>query len=256
MSRIYLILWVLFITYGKCEAFFDNNEVSINLGLRSYPFSGTVDAQFKSEKLLWDVREKARWKFSMIQSKLTLASHGLAEVGLSFFPVGILELGGHFSTTSRFYETKNFDCTIVICKGILGRTSVFARFLAGQEIPQGQLFTYLSSSLTTAKLDDDSKPFVDEVEKLLGKAGGDELRASSFGFGLKRSDGTFLVLLRQAQYKDTKDQNEMAYLIYRTQFEEYNLSAGIGQYQSNRFDSGLSAVFGVSVVDGVTASLF
>ncbi len=256
MSRIYIVVALLFITSGYCEAFIDNNESSINLGVRTYPFSGTVDGQLKSEKLIWDQRESAPWKFAMLQSKLTLASHGLAEVALSVFPVGILELGGSTSTTSRFYETKNFDCTLVLCKGILLRSVVFGRLMMGHTFSFGSLFTLLAASQTQSKSSDDSKPFVDEVEKLLGQAGSDEFAAQSVAFGLKRTEGTVLLLHRQGKYKNTNDKNQQTYLVYRTQIDSFRVSVGAGQYQSNRFQSDFSAVLGISLTDGITAALF
>ena len=256
MSRLYMVFLVLFITYGNCEAFIDNNEVSINLGLRSYPFSGTVDGQIKSEKLLWDAREHAPWKFAMLQSKITLASHGLAEVALSVFPVGFLELGANASTTSRFYETKNFDCSVVVCQGILSRSSVFGRMILGHDFSFGSPFVLIGGSKTILTVADETKPFVDEVEKLIGKAGQDELQVQSIGLGLKRSEGTILVLYRQGKYKETSDKNEMVYLVYRTQIDSFKINTGIGQYQSNRFDSRFSAVLGISFAEGVSASLF
>lgn len=256
MSRIYMVFLVLFITYGNCEAFIDNNEVSINLGVRTYPFSGAVDAQLKSEKFFWDAREKALWKFALLQSKLTLASHGLAEVALSVFPVGFLELGANTSTTSRYYETKNFDCSMVVCKGILNRSAVFGRMILGKELSFGYPFILFGASQTTLTTADESKPFVDEVEKLMGQAGRDELQGQSVGLGLKREVGTLLLLYRQGKYQKTNDKNEMTYLVYRTQIDSFKVSTGIGQYQSNRFDSSFSAILGISWSDGISASLF
>lgn len=252
-----MIFWVLLITYGNCEAFIDNNEVSINLGVRTYPFGGLVDAQLKSEKLLWDAREKTPWMFSMVQSKLTLATQGLAEASLSVFPVGFIELGFNGSTTSRFYDSKNFDCSAVVCRGILNRTSVFGRMIFGLQLAWGDPFILFSKSQTIAKTADDTKPFVDELEKILGKAGSDELEAKSLGVGFKFKNGSALLALgRQARYQDTGDRNEMAYLIYRSKFDSYKVSAGLGKYQSNRFDHDFSAVLGISFAEGDSASLF
>lgn len=93
MSRICFLLVICFTTY--CNSY----ELSLNSGVRTYPFSASVHAQYKLESVLWDKREESAspWKFGFAQAKALVASHGLVEGTVSVYPIGILELGARLS---------------------------------------------------------------------------------------------------------------------------------------------------------------
>ena len=259
MSRISFLLVIFFTTYGNPY------ELSFNSGVRTYPFSASVDAQYKLESVLWDRRsvtdgngneKQTKWKFGMAQIKALVASHGQVEGTVSVYPVGFMEIGASLSTTSRFYATKPFNCDFIVCKGILKRSNTFARLLMGYEIAQGSLFAILAGHQSLNTVEDTSKDFADETEKLLGRAGEDEFKSKSILAGIKHQLGTVALFYRFAEYQKSKQKNEYSYLIYRNEFDQYRLSLGMGQYQSSQFQGEFSAIMGLTYTFGKTVALF
>jgi hypothetical protein len=262
MSRIWFLLVIFITTYGN------SYELTFNSGLRSYPLAASIDAQYKLETIIWDHRpisilgqtssqySNSRWKFGMVQAKALVASHGLVEGAVSVYPVGFLELGTSLSTTSRYYETSPFNCDLIVCKGILRRKNYFARWLLGFDLPQGSVFMILSGHQSLNTISDSSSDFADETERLLGKAGEDEIKSESVLVGFKNDLGAFGLIFRQAGYQKSEQKNQISYLIYRNAIDQYRLSMGLGSYQSSQFQSEISAFVSVSLSQGQTLALF
>lgn len=231
-------------------------DVAVSAAGRSYPTSGSAEVVTRHEFLLWDQREDAMWKFGFIQPKLTAGTHGFAEAGLNFYPISILELGAGYSTTSRFYETKPFDCKDNVCKGIVQKHRLTARLVGAV----GDFMAILTAHRIRISEKDDSKPLVDETEVLLAYPGSDTLEAYSLLAGMKKggqeSSDTFGIYLKQGRYIEARTKNESQYLVYRKQDGAWSYAGGLGRYASDFSDPGFSAYATVIWTWGKSISLF
>lgn len=233
-----------------------------SVGLRTYPFSASGDAHAKFERLVWDKRAESgtEWKFGLLQGRIGVATHGLFDIGVAFYPISILEFAFSSSKTYRFYETKPFDCDFFACKGELNRSSQSARLLLGHRLKDFDVFFIPSFALTqihhTGK--DSERAFaIDEVEKLILDSNGDKLIAQSLLMGLKKGDFTYAFLARDAQYDFNKSSNQMFYFIVRKDLEKMRLQGGLGQYGSDYQAKQFSAVLSASWnFDDKSQSLF
>ncbi len=224
--------------------------------VRSYATSGSVELTARHDILLWDKRDSAKWMFGFVQPKVMLGAQGVMEGTFSFYPISILELGASYSTTSRFYETKPFDCSTNICKGVLQRHKLTARLALGHEFEnfnlQG-LFTYHRIRISNA---DNSKPLVDESEVLLANPGSDVADCMSIFVGAQRDVHTLGIYARKARLQESKNENDSQYLIYRQKFPDFLLSGGVGRYASDFHKPGFSALASVTWSWGESISLF
>lgn len=224
---------------------------------RSYPTSGTIEIQARDEYLLWDQRSDAKWKFGFVQPRLNLAAHGLWEGTLSLFPVSILELGASFGGTSRYYNTKPFDCDANVCKGFLQRQKSFARLALAQEISSFQLLGIAAYHRIRFATADNSKPFVDESEVLSGHPGSDTAECVSLMVGAQQDGRTVGVYARKARMLDSQAENQSQYLMYRQKQQDgWIYTLGLGRYASDFHEPGFSAIASASWSWGESISLF
>jgi hypothetical protein len=231
-------------------------EFTLTPSIRSYPTSGSVEAQVREEYLIWDQRQDAKWKFGFVQPRAMIGAHGLAEAGLNFNPVSFLELGAAYSTVSRYYNTRPFDCDAVVCKGILARHRYTARLVGGHEFDSFSLLgmlTYHRIRLSTA---DASKPLLDESEVLLGAPGSDTVESQSLMLGAQREGCLLGVYVKKARMLESRAENESQYLIIRHKLQDFSVAAGVGRYASDFHDPGFSAVASATWTWGQSISLF
>lgn len=231
-------------------------DYSLMPSVRSYPTSGSIEAQVRDEVLLWDRRQEANWKFGFLQHRLLVAAHGAVEGGLNFYPISFLELGASYSLTSRFYKTKPFDCEAVVCKGIVQRYRLTAR-LAGEHPFESfkliGLATFHRVRLATA---DNSKPFVDEAEVLLAAPGSDAVESQSLLIGAQRDRRTLCLYAKKARMMETRDENNSQYIVYRQKLNQFSFAGGVGRYESDHHDPGFSAIASATWAWGESISLF
>lgn len=227
-------------------------DLSIAPAVRTYPTSGSAEIVARHEFLLWDQRDDAMWKFGFIQPKLSLGTHGLAEAGLNFYPISILELGAGYATTSRFYETKPFDCAQNVCKGIVQKHRLTARLVGAV----GNFIAILTAHRIRISEKDDSKPLVDETEVLLANPGSDTLEAYSLLAGMKQENDTYGIYLKQGRYLEARTENQSQYIVYRRQDGVWSYLGGVGRYASDFHDPGFSAYASVVWTWGKSISLF
>lgn len=213
-------------------------QISVSPGVRTYPLGGSVELAGKYENLFWDKRrEDNKWMYSYWQARAAVASHGLLEASLSYFPISFVELSYASSMTERYYSTRGFDCDLLVCRGNLGRDRATVKVTLGA----GSWFVQTSYQKTTARHSDDSKPLVDEVEYLALTAGGDDLETSSFVIGEKTEHIALALLHRQTLALGSGDNNQMQAVVLRVLERPEYWTYGLGRYFSTRHDAGLTA---------------
>ncbi len=231
-------------------------EINLMPQARTYPTSGSAELNARHEFILWDQRSDAKWKYGFVQPKVAVATHGLAEAGLNFYPISILELGAAYSTTSRYYKTKPFDCDAYVCQGVVQRHRTTVRLVGGKEFETFKLMalaTYHRIRLSNA---DNSKPMVDEVEVLAAMPGSDTLESTSLMLGASREEKTLALYFKKGRMLDAKTENDAQYVIYRQKMDGYTLQGGVGRYASDFHDPGFSAIAGATWTWGESQSLF
>lgn len=228
-------------------------EVSLAPSVRTYPQSASAEISVKEEWLIWNEKsEDLPWYFGFLQAKAVVASHGMIEGQLSVFPISFIEIGYSVSQTSRFYETKTFNCDRVICRGNVLREKSFVRLAWAYKD-----WVFIPSSYRKRISNSDKSKFLaDEVEHLLAWPGGDDLDVSTFIVG-KNIGKNFLALVhREAQYYLSDKRNEAQYLVYRTRWRGASFSGGAGRYFSSYADPQLSVVAALTWSWGDSMSLF
>jgi hypothetical protein len=231
-------------------------EVTIAPSVRTYPTSGSVELTARHEYLLWDQRDQAKWKFGFVQPRFQLGAHGLAEAGVNFYPISILELGAGYGIVSRFYKPKPFDCDVNVCGGVVQRHRFTSRLIYGHAFSSFDLVTVLSYNRIRSSNADDSKPLVDETEVLLSSPGSDTLETSSALLGAKVEDKMYALYVKQARYLDARTKNDSQFLIYRQKISDFNVAVGAGRWASDFHDPGFSAIANISYSWGESISLF
>lgn len=199
--------------------------------LRTYPVSTSLEATAKQDFLFWgenNTEDPSKfWQFGYVQPKVLIAAHGQAEASLQFAPISILEFSAAYSKTSRFYETKPFDCAQVICKGIVDRQRWGAK-LALSAFGFESLISYYKSRLSNP---DSSKRLVDEVEVLLADPGSDEIE--NHLIYLSKSGTPFGALVRKSRFLGAQVGNESQYFVLRHKMEDATYSLALGRYASD-----------------------
>ncbi len=231
-------------------------EYTLTPSIRSYPTSGSVEAQVRDEYLIWDQREDAKWKFGFVQPRAMVGAHGLVEAGLNFNPISFLELGAAYSTVSRYYNTRPFDCDAVVCKGILARHRYTVRLVGGHDFDSFSLLGMLTYNRIRLSTADASKPLMDESEVLLGMPGSDTVESQSLMLGAQRAGCMLGVYAKKARMLESRAENNSQYLIFRHKLQDFSVTGGIGRYASDYHDPGFSAIAAATWTWGHSISLF
>lgn len=243
--------WLLLVAFNFA---FQAQALQINLipAARTYPLSGSVEANARHEYLLWDQREEQFWKYGFLQARGGIAAHGMAEAGVSFFPISFVELGVSSSLTNRFYESRVFNCKDEICFGQVRRDRLTLRLIAGYSDVVG----ILSLNSQSVHIEDDSKPLADESENILAHAGADTLKSESLLLGYKMGSRFAGVYARQARFERSEQKNESQHAVYRFPFHELFCGVGVGRYASSVSPPGLSVYATVLWTWGSSLALF
>jgi hypothetical protein len=239
---------------------FASKALAMDLSLmpiaRSYPTSGSIEAQARDEILLWDQRDQAKWRFGFLQPRLLVAAHGVLEGGLYLYPVSILELGASYSTTSRFYKTKPFDCDANVCGGIVQRHRFSSRLALAQDLSTFRLLEMVAYHRTRISSGDNSKPLVDESEVLLAQPGSDTVESTSFMLAGQKDDRVAGVYMKKGRMLDSHAENESQYLMLKQKLQNFSVAGAVGRYASDYHDPSLSVIASVVWNWGESISLF
>jgi len=233
-------------------------QYNLSPSFRTYPLSGSIEAQVKDEFLIWGNSQSSSdgstsWKFGFIQPKAIVGAHGFIEGQLSLFPISILELGFSQSMTERYYESRIFNCENFICKGRMNRSRSFVRLALGYE----SWVSLITSSQSRNSHTDSSKPLVDESENIILKSGGETLNATTVFLGYKiLSDTQIGLAFRDVKAQETGVKNESQYMVFRVNEGQESWTVGVGRYSSDFSASNISVIANYSWSWGSSISLF
>lgn len=249
MSQFFFSLFVFAFSFSAFA-----QQISVAPSLRTYPVSTSVDVSVRQDFVIWGEGHRADpekfWQFGYLQPKVSLGAHGMAEASLQFAPISILEFSAAYSKTSRFYETKPFNCSQVICKGIVDRHRLGARLA----LAFGGFESLLAYSKSRLSSPDSSKAIVDEVEVLLARPSDDEVE--SHMIYVSKKETPFGVLLRKARFLGAQVENESQYFVLRHKMMDVTYNLGLGRYASDYSVPEFSVYAGVVWKWGESKALF
>lgn len=221
---------------------------------RSVPQSGTMEAQYFYNKKLWSQEDsESPWKYGFWRLGSFVGAHGLAGINVEVFPISIWQIQLQKSMTSRFYDSKNVDCSLVECRGTLTRGIFKTSFVLGWQ----NYFLIPSYMVTDLVLNNTNKNFSVEGENIVADQMGDQLTTWQLLFGLKQKSQRWVAVLRNSQLKQTRDKNSSQYLIWNQDLEnKLNYFIGAGTYRSTYLDQSFSLIVGLNWFQGENLSLF
>ncbi len=245
-------LFIVFIFFFARLAF--SYQSSVVGAARTYPSSGSIEAQIKEDWLLWgnaDTNNPMGYGFA--SARFNVATQGMLEGAVSLSPVSFIELGYAQNSTFRFIKRKmKYDCDVIECMGEISRQKTFLKIgLAYHE------FVFMPSfQIVQTKNKASSIAFYDEIENFVLLPDNDEISITSFILGYKKDKDLYGIAFRGAQAKENEVQNQAVYGIYKSQTENFGYTVGAGTYQSDFYDSGFSAIAQINWVIGDSLSLF
>ncbi len=247
--RFLLIVFVFF--FARLAFSYQSSVVG---SARSYPSSGSLEAQIKEDWLLWGQADPSNpMGYGFASARFNVATQGMLEAAVSINPVSFVELGYAQNTTYRFIKRKmKFDCDVIECMGELGRQKTFLKIgLAYQE------FVFMPSyQLVQTKNKASAIAFYDEIENFVLLPDSDEISITSVVLGYKKDKDLYGVVYRGAKAKDNEVKNQAVYAIYKSQTENFGYTVGAGSYQSDFYDAEFSAIAQINWVIGDSLSLF
>jgi hypothetical protein len=235
-------------------------EIGLGASARTYPVGASVDLFGRTDFLLWDQREDGQfWKYGLIQARGNVASHGLVEGSLSFFPISFFEIGIAVSRTFRFIQPRIADCDLQLCKGIVDRQKIFSRLLLGAE----RTLVVLGFTQGQLAIDDRSRTVFDEVENLVANPGGERSDSWSLTLGQRGNRELYGLQLRNFSFLESDSKNEAQYLFYRKEADQGGAQSsspsfviGIGRYSSSLSAPEVSLIGNVLWTWGKSRSLY
>lgn len=245
-------LFLVFVFFFARLAF--SYQSSVVGSARSYPSSGSVEAQIKEDWLLWGQADPGNpMGYGFASARFNVATQGMLEAAVSVNPISFVELGFAQNSTFRFIKRKmKFDCDVVECMGEVSRQKTFLKIgLAYHE------FVLMPSvQVVQTKNKASSIAFYDEIENFVLLPDSDEISITSLLLGYKKDKDLYGAVYRGAKAKDNEVKNQAIYGIYKSQTESFGYTVGVGSYQSDFYDAEFSAIAQINWVMGDSLSLF
>lgn len=215
-------------------------KYTLSAGARTYVPSASVEVIISHDGYLWNKSTaKEFWNYGYWKIYSTIAAHGLLEAGLTLSPISILEFGFAQSTTSRFYESKVYDCTNYFCKGNVQRSKFNFKLGLGYE----KMYLLNSYQKISTIIGSISQLAADESENILFNPTGDTLEINTFVVGYKYTEKlSFNLALKTAKFANTQQNNLSQYILSSWKEDNTEYGLGLGQYESTVSTIGLSAV--------------
>jgi len=223
-------------------------------GFRSTPQSASIEAQYFYNEKIWNGSEgEPAWKYGFWRVGGFVAIHGQAGVKVDVFPISIWQIQLQRNMTSRFYDTKNVNCDMVECRGVLQR-GIFKTSLAlGYE----NYFFVPSYSVTDLTMNSGSKNFSSEEDNIVADHSGDQLVTTQMALGLKQNDQKWVLVSKESRMVNSRDSNSSQYLIWsQSRDKNLNYFIGAGTYRSSYLKSSGSIVLGINWSAGENLSFF
>ena len=223
-------------------------------GVRSIPQSASVEAHFIYNEKLWSgVEGESPWKYGFWRLGAFAAAHGQGGVKVEVFPISIWQIQLQKSATSRFYDTKNIDCAVIECRGVVQRGSFKTSFAIGYQ----NYFLVPSYTVTDLTINSGTKDFSSEEDNIIAENSGDQLVTTQVALGLKLEDQKWILVSKDSRMVNSRESNSSQYLIWsQTRDKNFNYFIGGGSYKSTHLKPSLSLVLGVSWTEGENLSFF
>jgi len=227
-----------------CAPAFATLDLGVGASLRTYPISGTLQAEGGWNKLFWGdvaspfygyLRARAAWD--------TAVTYNSLDGALEFFPIAFLGVRAGGEAIQNDSDYSAFDCTQYACTGRFYRTYLEPELSLGY----GPVFTQFRwrrerwSEGHSARGD-----FVDPTSGVVLKANGDSQTVYYMVAGAKVSPTSSVVAL--ARYAESDEREQISRLIAlagRYQGEEYSVLVGLGTFDSEIKSRGLTVLASV-----------
>lgn len=201
---------------------------------------GAIEAFGRWDTQLWSKSsEHQPWNYGYMATQVKLGTQGLYEAALLFAPISFLELSYSKSGTSRFYESKVFDCSTYECKGMLFRDRLSLKFAMGYQ----DYYFVPVFQVTKVTFGQSQQLTVDESENLLLQSDADYLRTTTLVIGKKHGNSSYSLVSRKSEYEFSKMQNETLLFVaskketdpncFKELCSDKTYGVGFGPYASN-----------------------
>jgi hypothetical protein len=236
----------------SCLSLFSLNAIAqfdLKVGAegRSYPaVGGGFLAESGYNFKFWDKttgEKKDMWKFGLIRPHVGVRSSFVvnqALVGVDFYPLSIVSIGGGFKWERSDFKFGFFDCDKVICKN-----SYEKPFWRVQLAFAYKTFVMLAKFRQDDIWSKKSGARFGEFRYILhGDSSGDTLDHWQIFFGKQMEDKKMLGLLYERVSLDqTNNKSTNVYAIYQFPWGEKKTSLGFGPFESTQQGRGLNLVF-------------
>lgn len=235
-----------------------NSYAQINYKLsaqyRSTPSATNFLGSVAFDGLLWGNVDKQKPLYGYYKLGFTLGGSPTAAAFVEVAPIAPVVFKLQKSSTYRFTKSAVFDCTAVYCFGVLDRTDFSMTAGAAYKNIVG-LVSYLWRDIRAPSSEN---LVVAEQELFTLTPGYHYYNEVSITGGYLFEDKTFLgVHYAAGEISEGRRRSSSVYGIYRWQWNELDLTAGAGSYQTDQaYVSGNGVIFAIGKKFGESLSLF
>lgn len=235
-----------------------NSHAQINYKLsgqyRSTPSATNFLGTVAYDGLLWGNVDRQKPLYGFYKLGLVLGGSPTAAAFVEVAPIAPIVFKLQKSSTYRFTKSAVFDCTTVYCFGVLDRTDFSITMGAGYKNIVG-LVSYLWRDIRAPS---SANLVVAEQELFTITSGNHYYNEMSITAGYLFEDKTLLGLHYTAgEISEGRRRSNSVYGVYRWQWNELDLTAGVGSYQTDQaYVGGNGVIFAIGKKFGDSLSLF
>lgn len=221
---------------------------------RSVPGAKNFLATAAYDGLLWGNMDKQKPLYGYYKLGVTLGGSPTAAVFAEVAPIAPVIFKLQRSTTYRYLPSQVFDCENVYCYGVLDRTDFSVSMVAGYSNVVG-LFSYLWRDL---RLPTSSNSVLAEQELVAATGGNQHYNEMSLTLGyLLESKNIVGLHYTAGEFSEANHRSSSLYGVYRCKWRDWELTTGIGSYQSDQdYVGGNGVIFSIGKKIGDSLSLF
>lgn len=223
---------------------FANYDLSAGFGARSYPGLGAEGfAEFGYNQLLYGDAPGKGIFYGLIRPSLKVASSAVInsyDAKIEVYPISIIGFAaGHQYIKSDFEDFNFYDCDEVRCKGDLKKDYVHMRAVLGYG-PIVAIGMVEESRNAYNDPNNSELPVAEFRFAIKANPGSDENVRSQYILGYRIDKNMFAAISEYVYYKESEQFHKLNLLAYVSQSEKYNITYGIGTFESS--DQELGAV--------------
>lgn len=246
------VIWFLF-SFLSLTAFAEVNS-NFKFQFRSKPGATNIAGVVAYDDLLWGKASKEMPLYGYY--RLGAVAGGSPTLGafIEVAPVAPLVFRYQKSTTYRFLKSSSFDCASAYCFGAFDRSDFSVQLAAGYG-PIIGVATYLWRTLNAPE---SSNAVVAEQELFTLTSGEHSYNEAGLTVGyLLHNSNIVGVTFSSAVVSEGNRQSNSVYGIYRWKWNDFDLTAGAGRYDTEQPDvSGSGVLFVIGKKFGDSLSLF